>query len=113
MPYNVAAEIPSVGLQRERETPGHAQQIFILHPRWIVWTHGHGAIGILLVRRAPPAVSAGEAVANIQPQNAVRFENSAHLGKNARQLVNVSGESWFETDLTVDAVVAEPPVSRR
>lgn len=65
VPDDVAAEEPAVVLQRESEAPRDAEQIFVLETRWIVGAHVHGAVGIFLVGRSPPAVPAGVAVPDV------------------------------------------------
>lgn len=112
VPYDVAAEKPPVVLQSQRQPPRDAKQILILQSRRIVRAHVHCAVRIFLVRRAPSPIAARVAIANIEPENAVWFEDTIHLGKNIGQGLNEACERWLQADLSGNAIVAQAPVRR-
>src|SRR6266404_2450509 len=113
VPNNIASQIPAVRLQGKGEPPWNADQIFVFQARRVIGPDRHRAIGILFVRSSPAAVPARVAVTDIQPENSVGFQNSAQFGKNVCQLVNITCESWFEPDLSLDPIIPKPPIRRR
>lgn len=113
VPHNVAAEEPSVVLQRQREPPRDAQQVFVFESGGIVRTHVHRPVGILFVGSPPSAVSAGVAIADIEPEDTVLLENALHFGKHIGQRLDESGQRRLQSDLSCDAVVTQSPIGRR
>ena len=113
VPHDVAAQIPAILLQRQRQPPRDAHQILVFEPGRIVGPHVHRAIGILFIRCAPAAISTGVAVADVQPQNAVRLEHAFHLRKNVRERLDEARERRLQTDLSRDAVITQTPIRWR
>ncbi len=113
MPDDVAAEEPTIVLQRESEAPRDAKQVFVLETGWIVRAHIHRAIWIFLVGSSPSAVTAGVAISDIQPQDAVRFNDPSCLCENRGKRLNESCQGRLKANLTFNSVITQSPVGRR
>ena len=113
VPHDVTAQKPAVVLQGEGKPPRDAEQILVLETGRIVRTHVHRAIRILLVGRSPAPIAAGVAVANIEPENAVRSEDPFHFGEYIGQSLDEARESRLESDLSCNTVVPQTPVGWR
>ncbi len=71
LPDDIAPQIPTTQLQRKGQPPRKPKKILGLQSSRCSWPNRHGTGGILFVWRAPRAVSACVAIAEIQPQSAI------------------------------------------
>lgn len=110
VPYDVAAQKPSIFLKGQSQPPRDADQILVLESGRIVGPHVHGAIRILFVRCAPAAIATSIAVADVQPQDAVALEDALHLGKNIGEILDKFSQRRFQTNLPSNAIIAQSPV---
>ncbi|MNP13268.1 hypothetical protein D3C76_1055440 [compost metagenome] len=130
VPDYVLPEIPAVILQGERQTPGHAHQVFRFHPhfaashagteleaRVFVDLAGGGDAAsrhlTITLRPALGAPATGVAITHVYPSSSIIPEYSAHLAEHFDQTGDEIARRFFQADLPVDPVIAEPEVGRR
>ena len=113
VPDNIASQIPTGILKSECQPPGDSHQIFIFESGRIVRAGGHRTVRVFFVRGSPSAVSACVSVANVEPENSIRFKNTLHFRKNSGQCLQEPRQSWLQSDLPDNPVIPEPPVGRR
>ena len=113
MPDNVATEEPAAVLKRECEAPRNAEQVLVLKTGRILRAHIHRAIWVFLVGGSPSPVTARVAISDVQPQDAIRFQDAPYLRENRGKRLNEPSQRRFETDLSFDSVVTQSPVWRR
>jgi hypothetical protein len=105
VPNNVAAQEPSVVLQRQRQPPRHPKQVFVFEPWRVVRPHIHRAVGVLLIRRAPAAIPAGVSIADIQPEDPVRLEHALYFGKHDGERLDEPRQRWLQPDLPGNPII--------
>src|SRR5574337_1591 len=100
VPNDVLAQIPTVGLQRERDAPRDADQFLGLDPR----------------KNSPRGVAAFPApriaISEVEPQHAVIAQHPSHLAKHGDHLRHEVIGRRLKPDLPRVTVVAKPVVGR-
>lgn len=120
-PHDVRAQPPAIILQRKRYSPGNPDHVFGLEsarPKPVAGGQCGALFGALrrsvdrTRARASATVESVVAVAQVQPQRAVRPEHATHLTEHRHHLLDVLGERAFKPQLPGNPVVAQPPIGR-
>ena len=126
-PQNIASQIPTIRSQRKGEHPRDTQQVLRLGvlagDGLFQAPHDSTRVGALLrvlpagIRMTPVRVAtlsaSGVAVGNVDPQRAIRLQDSLHLMENLYQLRNKLLRRVFQPYLSVNSVVSELEIRRR
>src|SRR5712671_1335683 len=113
VPNDVRAQIPTVILQRKRQSPRNAKQIFRFQTLGRVGPNVHRPGRVLLVRSTPTAISTRVAVPDVKPKNPVVFEYALSFGKHRTEAVDKLCQRRLVPDLVFNVVIAEPPIGWR
>src|SRR5690606_26920657 len=115
MPYDVGAEIPPIGLQRERNTPRDSDKVFGFESGGYTSAFLYGFFGVTDFRVMSDASTrfGGITVSQIQPQRPVIPQHPPHFPEHFDHLFDVFLRGLLQADLALRSIISKTPIWRR